>query len=272
MARRDRSRAGGGEPGPCTTRRQLLAGLGITLLGHSRAAADASPVIAAAASLRPALEAIVPGFERATGSKLRVSYGATGSLVRQIELGAPFELFLSADTESVARLVQGGFTDGAGRALVRGRIVLAARIASPVAIDAAGAGLALALDRDLVRRFAIANPELAPYGRAAREAMTRAGLWPRLKDRLAVAENIGQAAQFVASGGAEAGIVALSSALSPELRDKIRFAVIAEDWHSPIEQHMAVLKRAGSVARAFTEHLRGPVAREAFEKAGFAVP
>lgn len=255
-----------------TRRRLLLGGLGVALTAPAIATAEPAPILAVAASLRPAIEEIAAAFEVSSGHKLRVAYGATGTLVRQIELGAPFELFLSADIESVERLVREGHTDGAGRALVRGRIALAARNASPVAIDAAAAGLARALDGDLVRRFAIANPELAPYGRAAREAMTRAGLWPRLKDRLAIAENVAQAAQFVASGGAEAGIIALSSTLSADLRDNIRFAAIAEDWHAPIEQHMAVLKRAGSVARVFAEHLRGPAARQAFERAGFAVP
>ena len=254
------------------TRRTLLAGgllWGIGVSGLARAAAD--PVIAAAASFRPALDEIVAAFAQETGGKVRISYGATGALVRQIELGAPFELILAADAESVARLVAGGHTDGPGRELVRGRIVLAVRRGAPLDVGRGLSGLGAALDGGRIRRFAIANPELAPYGRAAREALTRAGLWPRLDGRLAVAENIGQAAQFVASGAAEAGVVALSSVRAPELRATLAWSEIPEGEHAPITQHMAVLARAGKVSRAFAGFLDAPASLQVFERAGFAV-
>ena len=259
-------------PGCRTSRRSVLGGLGSTVLWPVTARSDQGPVIAAAASLRPALDEIVPLFQSATGKSVRISYGATGTLVRQIELGGPFEAFLAADEESVARLEAKGAIDGESRVLVRGRIVLAAAKGSKIMVEEGLAGLAKALDGGGLRRFAIANPELAPYGRAAREALRRAGLWDRVSARLAVAENVGQAAQYVASGAADAGILAVASAVVPEVASAITFMPIPEDQHAPINQRMALLKAAGADARAFVAFLGAPPARALFEKFGFAVP
>lgn len=259
-------------PGRRTSRRSVLGGLGSTVLWPVGARSDRGPVIAAAASLRPALDEIVPLFQSATGKSVRISYGATGTLVRQIELGGPFEAFLAADEESVARLEAKGAIDGESRVLVRGRIVLAAAKGSKVTVEEGLAGLAKALGGGGLRRFAIANPELAPYGRAAREALRRAGLWEQVSVRLAVAENVGQATQYVASGVADAGILAMASAVVPEVASAITFIPIPDDQHAPINQRMALLKPAGANAREFVAFLGAPPVRALFEKFGFAVP
>lgn len=256
----------------CPSRRRLMIGLAAVIGGPRSSRAADGPVIAAAASLRPALDSILPLYRRTTGKSVRISYGATGTLVRQIELGGPFEAFLSADEDSVARLEGKGATEGESRVLVRGRIVLGVPKGSAVMPDEDLAGLAKAVAAGNIRRFAIANPELAPYGRAAREALMQAGLWDRLSSRLAVAENVAQAAQFVASGSADAGLLALSTALAPEVGAAVSFVRIPEHRHAPINQRMALLKGAGTETRAFIDFLGTGPARALFEQSGFAVP
>ncbi|MEQ1713479.1 MAG: molybdate ABC transporter substrate-binding protein, partial [Hyphomicrobium sp.] len=115
-------------------------------------------------------------------------------------------------------------------------------------------------------------PDLAPYGRAAREVMQKTGLWAMLQSRLALAENIAQAAQFVASGAADVGFIAKSSAVSAELRDVLRWTAVRDDWYQPIDQRMAVLKSASAGGRAFAAFLGGPEARVVLERSGFRVP
>lgn len=254
------------------SRRRVLAGIGAGLSFPFRAMADASPLIAAAASWRPPLEQIVRLYEAASGQRVRVSYGATGNLVRQIEAGAPFEVLLAADEASVNRLEAAGLTDGPGRILARGEIVVAVAKSSPLALDGELAGLRVAATAGRIRRLAFANPDLAPYGRAAREVMEKAGLWALLQSRLALAENIAQAAQFVASGAADVGLIAKSSAVSDELRDVLRWAAVRDDWYQPIDQRMAVLKSASAGGRAFAAFFGGSEARVVLERSGFRIP
>jgi molybdate transport system substrate-binding protein len=260
--------------------RRVVLGAGTLALALSLAAwgpvgrvhAEEGPVIAAAASLRGAVDEIAELFAKKTGSKVRLSYGATGNLVRQIEEGAPFELFLAADQASVAKLVAGGKTDGEGSLLVRGRLVIAAPKGSPVSVDGNLEGLKAALKAGTVRHISIANPELAPYGRAAREALQHAGLWTDAEKLLVLGENVGQAAQFITTGAAEAGLVAQSVTVAPEFAAAATTAVVPEGWFKPIEQGMVLLKGAGDVARAFHAYLKEAEARAVFEKNGFTVP
>jgi molybdate transport system substrate-binding protein len=132
--------------------------------------------------------------------------------------------------------------------------------------------LAAALDAGTLRRFAIANPEHAPYGRAAREALERAGLWSRLEGRLLLGENAAQAAQFAASGSADGGIIPLSLALAPALAGAGRHVLIAEGWHQPLRQRVVLLKGAGSAARRFYEYVQQPAARAILARYGFQAP
>jgi molybdate transport system substrate-binding protein len=172
----------------------------------------------------------------------------------------------------VAKLAAAGKTEGPTSILVRGRLAVAAPRSSPVAADAKLAGLKAALAEGKVRHVAIANPELAPYGRAAREALQHAGLWADVDKLLVVGENIGQAAQYVATGAAEVGFVAQSLTIAPEFASATTVAVIPEDWYAPINQGMAVIKGSGPVAKAFAAFLKGPEARTVFENTGFTVP
>ncbi len=259
--------------------KHALRTLGAALLALAGLAVGAraetpSPLIAAAASLRFALDEIAAGYTRQDAGRpaIRITYGATGTLVRQIEQGAPFEIFLAADDETPARIAAAGLADGPPVPFAVGRLALVAGPASTVTVDAALHGLKAALDAGTVRRFAIANPELAPYGRAAREVLQHAGLLDRLANRLVIGENVGQTAQFVASGAAQAGLVAQSLAQSGATGERLKSAAVPDDWHRPIRQDMVLLKRAGAAARAFYAHLRTPDARATLTRHGFGTP
>ena len=234
-------------------------------------AAQDSPV-AAAASLRVALDEIAALFEKNNGSKIKISYGATGNLVRQIEEGAPFELFLAADEASVARLEKNGKTEGATAALVDGRLAVVAPAGGAVKVDADLAGLKQALADGTVKHISIANPELAPYGKAAREVLQKAGLWDQVQPLLVQGENIGQAAQYVTTGAAEVGLVAQSLLFAPDVASKVTQAPVNPSLYNPIRQGMALLKNASSSTKAFHAFLKTPEASAVFEKNGFNIP
>ena len=169
-------------------------------------AEEPGPLVAAASDLRFALEEIAAAFRRDSGVSARLSFGASGNLTRQIEQGAPFELFLSADEAFVARLASQNLTRDGGDLYAVGRLALFAPHGSPLVPDAQLAGLKRLLARGGDWRFAIANPEHAPYGRAAEQALRASGLWETLRPRLVVGENVSQAAQFASSGDTVGGV------------------------------------------------------------------
>lgn len=234
--------------------------------------AMAGPLIAAAANVQAALEEIVTVYEAKTGRTVRVSYGATGSLVRQIRQGAPFDLFLSADDISVKALVDEGLTQGEARDYALGRLALVAPKGGAFVADADFTGFAAALAAGQVKRFAIASPVHAPYGQRAVEALRHAGLWEQTEPRLVLGENVAQAAQFVASGNADGGLIALSLALTPAVAARVDHAVVPADWHAPLLQSMVLLPRAGDEGRAFFAFLQGPEAQAIFAAQGYDLP
>lgn len=234
--------------------------------------ARAVPVVAAASDLQFALEEAAAAFTEQTGQAVRLSFGSSGNFARQIAQGGPFELFLSADESFVFDLAARGLTEDDGVLYAIGRLVLLLPPGSPVQADAALDDLARALEAGQVRRFAIANPEHAPYGRAAREALQHRGLWDAMEDRLVLGENVSQAAQFALSGSADGGIVAYSLVLAPRMEGRGSHALIPEDWHQPLRQRMALVKGAGETARAFHAYLQQPAARAILERYGFVVP
>lgn len=231
-----------------------------------------APVVAAAASLRVALDEIAKAFNADTGKSVSLSYGATGNLVRQVEEGAPFQIFLAADEASVERLKKNGKTEGDSAVLVEGRLAIAAPQGSPVAVDAGLEGLKKALADGKVKHVSIANPELAPYGKAAQEALTKAGLWDQVKPLLVQGENVGQAAQFITTGAAEVGFVAQSLLLAPDVAAKVTQVAVDSGAYKPIRQAMALLKGANADAKAFYAFLKTDKATAIFEKTGFNVP
>ena len=227
--------------------------------------------IAAASDLTDAMHAIAADFEKATGCSVRVSLGSSGNFLTQIENGAPFDVFFSADIAYPKKLESEGLTPpGSTYIYAIGKIVLWSRNDSGVDV---GKGFA-ALSDPAVKKIAIANPEHAPYGRAAEEALRHAGVYDAIKDRLVLGENISQAAEFVESGNASAGIVALSLALSPAMKDKGRAWTIPENLYSPIEQGAVALRGAGNpqAAGEFLDYIKTPATAALLERYGFVLP
>ncbi len=248
--------------------------IGIVLAASGVVRARDVPPIAAAADLKFALDELARDFQQQTGREVRLSFGSSGNFLRQIEQGAPFELFLSADEDYVFRLADKGFLVDRGTLYAIGRIVLFAPQGSPLEVKAGLEGLRAALAAGRLKRFAIANPEHAPYGRAARAALKTAGLWEAIQPKLVFGENASQAMQFAASGAAEGGIVPLSLAQAPETARLGTFFLIPAQWHAdePLRQRMALTKKAGETARLFYDYLQKPVARRIFVRYGFVLP
>jgi len=234
-------------------------------------AAD-GPLVAAAADLRFALDEIAAQFARDGGASLRIVYGSSGDFRRQIAEGAPFELFLSADESYVLALAKDGKLADNGALYAVGRLALVVPSGSPLALDPTLADLAAAVADGRIRKFAIANPDHAPYGRAAREALAAAGIWTAIEPRLVLGENVAQAAQFAISGSAQGGIVALSLALAPRALGNARHVAIPASMHAPLRQRMALTRRAGATARAFYAYLQQPPAQSVLRRYGFSVP
>jgi molybdate transport system substrate-binding protein len=230
------------------------------------------PLVAAASDLKFALEEIAARYRADTGRGVRLAFGASGNLARQIEQGAPFELFLSADEALVQRLADKGLTRDAGTLYAIGRLALLVPEGSPLAADGTLKDLAAALKDGRLQRFAIAQPEHAPYGKRAEEALRHAGLWDAIRPRLVYGENVAQAAQYATGGSAQGGLVAHSLALSPPLARRSKHALVPQEWHSPLRQRIVLLRRAGDAARAFHDYLGTPRAREVMRAHGFTLP
>jgi molybdate transport system substrate-binding protein len=254
--------------------REIAAALtALSLLATSapRAAAQRGPAIAAAANLNFALTEVADRFARTTGDRVELVFGASGTLTRQIQDGAPFEMFLAADEEFPNRLSAAGLTRDAGEVYAVGLLALFAPRGSPLKVDERLDGLERLLKEGGVSRFAIANPEVAPYGRAAEAVLRKHGLWDDIRPQLVLGNTIAQAAQFATSGNAVGGLVAYSLVLA-ELKDRGTYAVIPPADHPPLRQRMVLLERAGPVAERFYHYMREPEARATLQKHGFAVP
>jgi len=231
-----------------------------------------STIVAGAADLQFALEEIAGLFRADTGLEIQLTLGSSGNFARQIRQGAPFELYLSADEDYVLNLARDGFTRDEGVLYAIGRIGMIVPHGSAVAADSALDDLERALGDGRLRRFAIANPEHAPYGQRAEEALRQRGLWAAVKDRLVYGENVSQAAQFATSGNAQGGIIAYSLALAPQVAARGEFALIPADWHSPLRQRMVLLNKAGPTAEHFYRYLQEAPAREVLRRYGFLLP
>jgi molybdate transport system substrate-binding protein len=230
------------------------------------AAAPAEVHVAVAANFTAPLAELGRGFERAGGGKLVVSAGSTGKLYEQIRAGAPFEILLAADAARPERLESEGLAvPGSRFTYARGRLVLWSP--RPDLVDAEGAVLA----RGGFAHLAIANPKTAPYGAAAEQTLRALGLWERLEPRLVIGEDIAQAHQFVASGSAELGFVALAQLHGAAGGSRW---VVPASRHAPIDQQAVLLRqgRDNPAARALLDYLRGAPARQIIASYGYEVP
>jgi molybdate transport system substrate-binding protein len=227
--------------------------------------------VAAAADLRFALKDIANRYEHETGHKVEITFGSSGNFFSQIQNGAPFDVFFSADIEYPNRLQQANLTEPTS--LLRyavGRLVIWVPADSKInLIERKWDAL---LDSS-VQKIAVANPEHAPYGRAAVEALKSAGIYDKVQPKLVYGENISQAAQFVQSGNAQAGIIALSLIISPEMKDGQRWKVPL-DQYTPIEQAAVIMKTARDkdAARAFLAFVSSDAGQLTLSSYGFAIP
>jgi len=228
--------------------------------------------IAAAANLSFALEEVATRFAKDRGSRVELVFGASGTLTRQIQDGAPFELFLAADEEFPKQLASAGLTRDAGVVYASGRLALFAPTGSPLTVDARLEGLTRLVKANKVTRFAIANPETAPYGRAAEAVLKKHGVWDAIRPRLVMGDTITQAAQFATTGNAVGGLVAYSLVLGPGFADRGTYAVVPEADHPPLRQRMVLMKRAGAVASQFYTYLQSDAARAILRRHGYGVP
>jgi molybdate transport system substrate-binding protein len=252
----------------------LLRIAALFLLGLCTVSAADGPAIAAASDLQFALTEIAGRFKQDAGHEVNLVFGSSGTFKTQIENGAPYQMFLSADENYVFELADNGFTKDRGALYAVGRIVLFAPHGSPLKVDSELRGLKAALADERIKHFAIANPEHAPYGRAARAALRRAGLWSAVEPKLVLGENASQAMQFAASGSSEGGIVPLSLSKASEVAKLGTFALIPPEWHAsdPLQQRMVLLKNAGRAATAFYQHIQKPAVQRVFTHYGFVLP
>jgi len=231
--------------------------------------AAGSITIAAAADLKFAMDEIVASF-RATrpDDKVEVIYGSSGKFHTQIQQGAPFDLYFSADIGFAKGLEDAGLSAGPTRPYAVGRIVLwsSSRDASKMTLND--------LVDPSINKIAIANPKHAPYGKRAEEALRSLGLWEKLQGKLVFGENIAQTAQFVQTGNAQVGIIALALALNPTLAQAGGFTMIDDKLHDPLEQGFIVTKRAAgnALAARFADYMSGKEARAIMMRYGFVLP
>jgi molybdate transport system substrate-binding protein len=242
--------------------------LALTALAVGASAQDLR--VAAASDLQAAMPAIAAQFERDTGHRVTLTFGSSGNFATQIEHGAPFDVFMSADVEYPKRLEQAGIAEPGSRyEYATGRLVLWTRNDSGIDVKR---GLTVLTDAR-VRRIAIANPAHAPYGGAAVAAIRHEGLYDRVQSKFVLGENISQAAQFAQSGNAQVGIIALAVALTPTLKQSGTYFEVPTDFYPPLEQAAVVVaaSKQKALASRFVDSLKQPSAKTILRSIGFSV-
>jgi len=225
--------------------------------------------VAAAADLQFVMTELAARFQKETGKTVKLTFGSSGNFYQQIQNGAPFDVFFSANVDYAAKLQTAGLAEpGTLYQYATGKIVIWVPADSKLDISA---GL-MALANPAIKKIAIANPQHAPYGQAAVAALKKEGVYDTVADRLVLGENISQTASFVGSGAADVGIVALSLALSPTMKDKGRYVEIPSGDYPPIEQACVVVRssKEKETAKAFANYVKTPAAAELFRAYGFA--
>jgi len=227
--------------------------------------------VAAASDLNYAFKEVIAGYEQQTGHHVKLTLGSSGNFYAQIQNGAPFDLYFSADIGYPRKLEEAGLVvPGSLYPYAVGRIVLWTGNGSHLDLSK---GLEILRD-PTIKKVAIANPKHAPYGRAAVAAMEYFKVYDQVKDRLILGENISQAAQFIESGACDAGIIALSLALAPAMKAAGQYWEIPATAHAPLEQGAVILKQSKNpeAAKQFLEYIKGPQGQEIMKRYGFTLP
>lgn len=230
-----------------------------------------SITVAAAADVQSAMRDVTAQFHKQTGIEVKLIYGSSGNFFQQLQNGAPFDMFFSANLDYPEQLQAAGLTEPESYyEYARGKIVLWVSKDSPLDISS---GLQSLLNPS-IKKIAIANPQHAPYGQAAVAAMQKHGVYDKVKDKFVLGENISQTASFVASGSADVGIVALSLALSPNMKDKGRYVEVPAVDYPPIEQACVILRSSKNkpAAKQFLTFIKTPAVVDTLKRYGFDVP
>ena len=249
----------------------MLSRLGMIALLCSSALAQ-EITVAAAADLSAALPEIVAKYKNESGREVKLTFGASGTLTTQIRNGAPFDIFFSADEDYPKQLVDAGLADK--DTLYRyavGRLAL--WVPNESQLDLSELGMRALLDRT-VQKISIANPQHAPYGRAAEAALRHFGIYDQVSKRLVLGENVSQAAEFVESGNAQAGLIALSHALAPTMKAKGRYWTVPLDAYPTLNQAAVVLSesRNKDAALKFLQFVRSAEITSLLRGYGFSLP
>jgi molybdate transport system substrate-binding protein len=226
--------------------------------------------VAAAADLQFAMQDVATQFQKETGKTVKPIYGSSGNFFQQIQNGAPFDMFFSANLDYPKQLDAAGLIEpGSFYQYARGKIVIWVRNESKLDLST---GMKALLDPS-VKKIAVANPQHAPYGQAAVAAMQKENIYEKVKDKFVLGENISQTASFVVSGSADVGIVALSLALSPHMKDKGRYAEVPADEYPPIEQACVILNTSKNKesARQFLLFVKTAAIGDVLRSYGFDV-
>ena len=227
--------------------------------------------VAAAADLQFAMQDIAARFQKETGKRVEVTYGSSGNFFQQFQNGAPFDLFFSANLDYPKKLEAAGLTEpGSYYQYARGKIVIWVPNDSKLDLSS---GVQVLVNPS-IQKIAIANPQHAPYGQAAVAAMQKGNVYDNVKDKLVLGENISQTASFVVSGSADVGMVALSLALSPNMKDKGRYAEVPADEYPPIEQACVILSSSKNkeTASQFVSFIKTATIGDVLRNYGFDVP
>ncbi len=245
--------------------------IALSLLSLTRNGSAQEITVAAAADLQFAFQDVAARFQKESGKSVKLIFGSSGNFFTQIENGAPFDLFFSADIEHPRKLEAAGLTEpGTLYAYATGKIVLFVPNESKLDL---GRGLKSLLDPS-IKKIAIANPQHAPYGRAAIAALQHDGIYDKVAEKLVLGENISQTASFVTGGSADAGILALSLVLAPAMKAKGRYLEISSEEYPPIQQAAVILKSSQQkeTARQLLHYLKTPAILDVMKSYGFSTP
>ena len=244
----------------------------LTLLAlcASASLAQTAPTVAAASDLKFALEEIAANYKADKGQEVRLVFGSSGVLWQQVKNGAPFGLLMSADEAYIDDLSKNGLTVDKGSLYAIGRIALLQKKGNPIKLGTDKDGLIKAITE--AKKIAIANPEHAPYGRAAKEYLISMGVWDLAQPKLVFGENISQATMFTLSGSADFAISAVSLAISPQVQSQSIYILIPDHWHKPLRQKMALIKNSSPNAKDFYQYLQEPKSQQIMSRYGFTTP
>ena len=248
--------------------KQIL--LAFLALYVSASLAQKAPTVAAASDLKFALEEIVTNYKADKGQDVKLVFGSSGVLWQQAKNGAPFGLLMSADEAYIDDLSKNGLTVDQGSLYAIGRIALLQKKGSSIKLGIDKESLVSAIQA--AKKIAIANPDHAPYGRAAKEYLTNFGVWDLAQPKLVFGENISQATMFALTGSADFAISALSLASSPQIQIQSTSVLIPDKLHKPLKQKMALIKNGASSAKDFYLYLQESKSKEVMVRYGFIAP